>query len=79
VEERRYKSNDAGFGGENPQAAIIRDIMAKTGCMIEMNQSKDHSLTIMVTGRPSAVKEAHRFITTDLQTKVISSLIIMHY
>lgn len=70
VEERRYKSNDPTFGGENQQAAVIRDIMSKTGCKIEMSQSKDLSLTIMVTGRPASVKDAHKMITTELHTKV---------
>lgn len=49
--------------------------MAKTGCVIEMNQSKDLSLAIMVTGKPSAVKEAQRLIMTELHTKV--TLLIM--
>ena len=70
MEERRYKSNDPTFGGENQQAAVVRDIMSKTNCKIEMSQSKDLSLTIMVTGRPAAVKEAHKLIMSELHTKV---------
>ena len=35
-----------------------------------MNQSKDLSLTIMVTCRPSCVKEAQKMIMTELHTKV---------
>lgn len=69
-EERRYKTSDPAFGGENQQAAVVRDIMVNTGCKIEMSQSKDLSLTIMVTGRPTAVKEAQKMIMTELHTKV---------
>lgn len=70
VEERRYKSSDPTFGGENQQAAVVREIMSKTGCKIEMSQSKDLSLTIMVSGRPTAVSSAQKMIMTELHTKV---------
>ena len=71
LEERRYKSNESSaFGCESQQASAIRDIMAKTGCNIETSQSKDLSLTIIVSGKPSSVKEAEKMICTDLLTKV---------
>ena len=70
IEERRYKSRVAPFGSENNQMTIVRDIMSKTTCKIETSESKDQTLAIMVTGKPSAVKEAHRLIKSNLQTKV---------
>lgn len=70
LEERRYTSEPASFGAESPQAGIVREIMEKTGCAIEMSQAKDQSLTIMVTGRPSAVSEAKRLINLRLHTQV---------
>ena len=75
LEERRYTSEPASFGAESPQASIVREIMEKTGCAIEMSQAKDQSLTIMVTGRPSAVIEAKRLINLRLHTQVSRSAV----
>lgn len=72
-EERRYHSDPAPFGAETTQASIVREIMEKTGCSIEMNQTKDHSLTIMVTGRPSSVVEAKKEINQRLHQQVRGS------
>ena len=76
LEERRYTSEPASFGAESPQASIVREIMEKTGCAIEMSQAKDQSLTIMVTGRPSAVIEAKRLINLRLHTQVSRSAVL---
>ena len=73
VEERKYVSHESSFGehaADITQAGIVRDIMEKTGCTIEMSQAKDQSLTIMVTGRPSSVSEARRMIISSLQQQV---------
>lgn len=73
VEERKYVSHESSFGeraADITQAGIVRDIMEKTGCTIEMSQAKDQSLTIMVTGRPSSVIEARRMILSSLQQQV---------
>ena len=78
IEERRYKSKMSPFGTEHNQAGIVRDIMTKTGCKIETNESKDQTLTVMITGKPSAVKEAHRQIKSYLQTKVTVTCILVH-
>ena len=71
LEERRYTSEPTLFGAESPQASIVREIMEKTRCTIEMSQAKDQSLTIMVTGRPSQVTEAKRLINMRLHTQVL--------
>ena len=78
IEERRYKSKMSPFGTEHNQAGIVRDIMTKTGCKIETNESKDQTLTVMITGKPSAVKEAHRQIKSYLQTKVTVTCIYLY-
>ena len=73
VEERKYVSHESSFGehaADITQAGIVREIMEKTGCTIEMSQAKDQSLTIMVTGRPSSVSEARRMIISSLQQQV---------
>ena len=48
----------------------MRDIMGQTECDVEMSQSKDRGLTIMVSGRPLAVAQARRNILSKLQTQV---------
>ena len=70
VEERRFQFDEPSFGSESRQSEIVRDIIEHTGCDIEMSQAKDRSLTIMVSGKPSAVVQARREILTKLQTQV---------
>ena len=77
LEERRYTSEPALFGAESQQASIVREIMEKTGCAIEMSQAKDQSLTIMVTGRPSHVNDAKRLINMRLHTQVTATICIV--
>ena len=69
VEERRFQFDEPSFGSESRQSEIVRDIIEHTGCDIEMSQAKDRSLTIMVSGKPSAVVQARREILTKLQTQ----------
>ena len=70
--ERRFQFDEPLFGsaGESRQSEIIREIMDKTQCDIEITQPKDRSLTIMVSGKPSCVAAARREILTRLQTQV---------
>lgn len=70
VEERRFQFDEPSFGNESRQSEIVREIIDRTGCDIEMSQAKDRSLTILVSGKPSAVVQARREILTKLQTQV---------
>lgn len=70
LEERRYQVDDGSFGADSRQADIVRDVMAQTSCDIEMSQTKDRGLTIMVSGKPMAVAHARREILRKLQTQV---------
>jgi len=70
VEERKFGNDGGSFGGVNRQAEIIREVMERTGCMIEVSQPKDHSLTIMVSGKPCSVLEARKEVLSKLQTQV---------
>jgi len=69
VEERRFQFDEPSFGNESRQSEIVREIIDRTGCDIEMSQAKDRSLTILVSGKPSAVVQARREILTKLQTQ----------
>lgn len=71
MEERRYNFDEPSFGGgESRQLDIVREIIDKTGCDIEMSQTKDRCLTIMVTGKPSVVLKARKDLLQRLQTQV---------
>ena len=76
VEERKYNFDEQSFGGgsEGKQQDIVRDIIDRTGCDIEMSQTKDRCLTIMVTGKPPAVLKARKDLLQRLQTQVGLSL-----
>lgn len=71
IEERRYNFSDPSFGsGSSRQTDIVQEIKEKTGCDIEISQAKDHSLSIMVSGKPSAVINARNEVLAKLQTQV---------
>ena len=70
MEERRFNSDEPSFGNESRQSEIIRDINQRTGCDVEISQAKDHSLSIMVTGKPSSVLAARKAVLSKLQTQV---------
>jgi predicted PilT family ATPase len=69
LEERRYQFEEVSFGGETRQSEIVREIQEKTGCDIEMTQTKDKGLTIIVTGRQTSVATARRDLLIKLQTQ----------
>ncbi len=76
VEERRFGGDGGSFGSVNRQAEIIREVMDRTGCTVEISQSKDHSLAIMVSGKLSGVLEARKQILSKLQTQVIGLILV---
>lgn len=71
IEERRYNYSDPSFGGggASRQADIVMEIKERTSCDIEISQAKDHSLSIMVSGKPSAVINARNEVLSKLQTQ----------
>eukprot|EP00731_Ephydatia_muelleri_P037646 Em0528g2a len=60
LEERRFQATESSFG--NRQSEIVCDIMEKTGCSIELSQTKDHTLTIMAHIDLKIPKEHHKNI-----------------
>ena len=80
MEERRYNFDEPSFGGgESRQLDIVREIMERTGCDIEMSQMKDRALTIMVTGKPPSVLKARKDLLQKLQTQVRKEMEIPTY
>ena len=54
---------------EAEQARICKDIMARTGTLIELSAARDGSLTFLITGKEDAVAQARRCIGADLQAQ----------
>ena len=73
MEERRRDLHKP-FGGESTQAQIVRDVMSKTNCHIEICEARDHSLSIMVTGKAEGVILARKEILKKLQTQVCACM-----
>jgi len=65
-ENRRYSELNSRSAD---QSKICKDIMQKTNTHIEINSSKDGTLTFLITGKEEAVLQAKRLIGTDLQTQ----------
>ena len=80
IEERRYNYSDPSFGGgASRQTDIVMEIKERTGCDIEISQAKDHSLSVMVSGKPSAVINARNEVLSKLQTQVLLLLLWQVY
>ena len=56
-------------GDAERQNQVIGDVMQKTGATIEVSVTKDQCLTIMVSGKREAAREARARITAGLQTQ----------
>lgn len=54
---------------EAEQARICKDIMQRTGTLIELSAARDGSLTFLITGKEDAVAQARRLIGADLQAQ----------
>ncbi|XP_066928162.1 vigilin-like [Clytia hemisphaerica] len=68
-EERRFKNLTPFVGDVDKQNQIILDVMQKTGATIEVSVTKDQCLTIMVSGKREAARDARARITAGLQTQ----------
>lgn len=60
--------------GGGDQAKICRDIMTRTGTVIELCNSKDGTLTFLITGKEDAVASAKRLIGAEVQTQTSTQI-----
>ena len=67
-------NSDAMTSSGSDQAKICRDIMTKTGTVIELCNSKDGTLTFLITGKEDAVASAKRLIGAELQTQTSTQI-----
>lgn len=74
-EERRFRETSSQrFGELGEQAKICADIMRDTQTTIEVSSSRDHSLTVLVTGRERNVALARAQVLRALQTQAQGSI-----
>lgn len=60
--------------GHPDHARVCRDITAKTQTAIELCNSKDGTLTFLITGKEENVAHAKRLIAAELQTQTTSTV-----
>uniref|UniRef100_A0A1E1X8G5 Putative vigilin n=1 Tax=Amblyomma aureolatum TaxID=187763 RepID=A0A1E1X8G5_9ACAR len=74
-EERRFRETSSQrFGELGEQAKICADIMRDTQTTIEVSSSRDHSLTVLVTGRERNVALARAQVLRALQTQASGNI-----
>ena len=77
VEEQRFRQLDENvFGSAAEQARVCSHISSTTDTKIEMNLSKDKTLSVCITGKREAVKEAKKLLMQKLQKQVQECLVI---
>lgn len=76
-EERKYKNLTPHFGDGERQSQVILDVMQKTGAKIEVSVTKDQGLTIVVSGKREATRDARAKITALLQTQASIEMAIL--
>ncbi|KAF7634001.1 hypothetical protein Mgra_00006630 [Meloidogyne graminicola] len=71
AEERASRGgNGRTFGGPvSEEQQKCNQIASATGTKIELNEAKDHSITILITGKQKNVEEARTRLVRDLQTQ----------
>lgn len=68
IEEQRYRQLDEKvFGSAAEQNRVCSEVSRTTDTQIELNLSKDRTLTICIAGKRDAVKEAKKLLLQKLQ------------
>ncbi|VDQ10826.1 unnamed protein product [Trichobilharzia regenti] len=74
LEERRFvnqeNENPAVGKGFNVQSKVCMEIARDTNVEMNVNTSKNHVLTIIISGEPGKVAEAKKRVTAELQQQV---------
>ncbi|RTG83176.1 uncharacterized protein DC041_0012016, partial [Schistosoma bovis] len=77
-EERRFVNNEndnLSTGRRyNVQSKICMEIARDTNVEMNLNSSKNHILTVVISGEPSRVAEAKRRVVAELQQQIVNDL-----
>lgn len=66
-DERASRASGKSFGNTNEEQQKCNDIARATDTSIELCEAKDHSLTVLITGKRAKVEEARSRLVRELQ------------
>lgn len=75
-DERASKGTGKSFGNTTDEQQKCNDIAKATETAIELCEAKDHSLTVLITGKRNKVEEARSRLVRELQTQATRELSI---
>lgn len=75
-DERASRAQNKSFGNTTEEQQICNDIARTTDTSIELCEAKDHSLTVLITGKRPKVEEARSLLVRRLQTQATREIAI---
>ncbi|EJD75804.1 KH domain-containing protein [Loa loa] len=75
-DERASRTGSKNFGNTNEEQQKCNEIAIATGTQIEICEAKDHSLTLLITGKRQRVEEARSHIARKLKTQAAREIAI---
>lgn len=75
-DERASRTGSKNFGNTNEEQQKCNEIAIATGTQIEICEAKDHSLTLLITGKRQRVEEARSHVARKLKTQAAREIAI---
>ncbi|VBB30290.1 unnamed protein product [Acanthocheilonema viteae] len=75
-DERASRTSSKNFGNTNEEQQKCNEIAIATGTEIEICEAKDHSLTLLITGKRQQVEEARSHIARKLKTQAAREIAV---
>uniref|UniRef100_A0AAF5PYT3 K Homology domain-containing protein n=2 Tax=Wuchereria bancrofti TaxID=6293 RepID=A0AAF5PYT3_WUCBA len=75
-DERASRTGSKNFGNTNEEQQKCNEIAIATDTQIEICEAKDHSLTLLITGKRQRVEEARSHIARRLKTQAAREIAI---
>uniref|UniRef100_A0A0R3RY71 Vigilin n=1 Tax=Elaeophora elaphi TaxID=1147741 RepID=A0A0R3RY71_9BILA len=75
-DERASRTSSKNFGNTNEEQQKCNEIAIATGTQIEICEAKDHSLTLLITGKRQRVEEARSHIARKLKTQTAREIAV---
>ncbi|OZC06636.1 hypothetical protein X798_06373 [Onchocerca flexuosa] len=75
-DERASRTSNKNFGNTNEEQQKCNEIALATGTQIEICEAKDHSLTLLITGKRQRVEEARSHVARKLKTQAAREIAI---
>ncbi|CAG9535090.1 unnamed protein product [Cercopithifilaria johnstoni] len=75
-DERASRTGSKNFGNTNEEQQKCNEIAIATDTQIEICEAKDHSLTLLITGKRQRVEEARSHIARKLKTQAAREIAV---